>query len=284
MAYKTIVVQFEREPDIQGPLLTTAAALAQAHGAHLIGILVLPSYYKVPPDAAGAMVPIDELHETCRAAGMRMKAVFEARLRHNTITSEWRIIDPGFRDKAQAVADIANAADLVIAGQDLHGEHDDGFRDGQGLLAVLTGRPVLLVPADHTVSMPPQRIIVAWDASQPSARALFDALPLMQPPAHVTLLAMQATDTFDGPEFLTRTQHSNDVADMLARHGVACTMAVEIATDKDIGRSILSYASAHHAEMIVTGGYGHSRLTEWIFGGVTRTLLRETPIPLLLSH
>jgi len=284
MAYKTIVVQFEREPDLHGPLLKTAAALAHAHGAHLIGISVLPSYYKVPPDAAGAMVPMDEVHEKCRAAGLRMKAVFEADLQHRAITCEWRTIDPGFRDMAQAVADIANAADLVIAGQQIHGDFDSGYRDGQGQLPVLTGRPVLLLPLDHSAPTPPGRIIVAWDGSQSSTRALFDALPLMKPPAHVTLLSMRAAETFDGPAFLAQNDHGNDVAAMLSRHGISCTVAVEIASGNDIGPTILSYATARQADLLVIGAYGHSRLTEWFFGGVTRTLLRQSAIPLLLSH
>lgn len=283
MAYKTIVVQFEREADVQGPLLKAAAALAQAQGAHLTGIAVLPSYYKVPPEAAGALVPMDVVREDSRQAGLRMKAVFEARLRTSAITHEWRMIDPGFLDTTQAVAGVAHTADLIIASQDLHGELD-GYRDGQGLLAVLTGRPVLLIPAGRTVHVPAERVVVAWDGSRPSARALFDALPLMMPPTEVTLLSMRTSQSFDGPEFIARTEQNNDLTSTLARHGVTCRIAVEIAKDAGIARAILSYAAAHEAGMLVVGGYGHSRLREWVFGGVTRTLLRVSPVPLMLSH
>jgi nucleotide-binding universal stress UspA family protein len=288
MKYKTIVVYFEREAQVEG-LLDYVAPLALAHGAHLIGVCVLPSYFRVPASEVGTTALIEDIRNQYRSTtAAAMQAAFEKALRGETFGSEWRTIDPGFHDCIDAVGELGNTADLIVACQELAGEHDEGYRDGLGLLAVTTARPVLLLPHKDKPASPPQSIIVAWDGSQQAARAVFDGLGLLQSAAKVTLIRIRWPDEFadDGevPHDEVRFQQGVDICDALARHGVDATIAVETPWENDIAKTLLKAATTHRADLIMLGGYGHSRLREWIFGGVTRSVLRHMTTPVLLSH
>ncbi|MEQ1696516.1 MAG: universal stress protein [Hyphomicrobiaceae bacterium] len=284
MTYKTILVHFESEAQIKG-VLDYVIALARAHGAHVIGVAVLPSYYKVPASEVGTTALIEDVRDQFRATtAAAMRAAFEKALGQETFGSEWRLIDPGFRATIESVADLGNAADLIVVRQELHGEHDEGYRDGLGLLAVLTGRPVLLLPHKEIPAAPPQTVVVAWDGSQKAARAVFDALPLLQNAARVTLIAVRERDALGGTGSDIRRQQGNDLRDALLRHGVEAAVPVELLFEDDVAQSLLAGATARHADLLVLGGYGHSRLREWVFGGVTRSVLRHMTTPVLLSH
>jgi nucleotide-binding universal stress UspA family protein len=288
MKYKTILVYFEREEQVNG-LLDYVAPLARAYGAHLIGVCVLPSFFRIPASEGGTTALIDDIRSRYRSTtAAAMQAAFEKAFQLETFGSEWRTIDPGFRDCIEAVGELGNAADLIVASQALSGEHDEGYRDGLGLLAVLTARPVLLLPHKDSPASPPQSVVVAWDGSQQAARAVFDGLGLLQSAAKVTLIRIAWPDEFadDGavPHDEVRYQQGVDICDALARHGVDATIAVETPWENDIAKTLLKAASTHRADLIMLGGYGHSRLREWIFGGVTRSVLRHMTAPVLLSH
>lgn len=288
MQYKTILVYFEREEQLKR-LLGYVAALARTYGSHVIGACVLPSYFRVPASEVGTTALIEDIRNQYRSTtAAAMQAAFEKAYRGETFGSEWRTIDPGFRDCIEAVGELGNAADLVVACQELAGGHDEGYRDGLGLLAVLTARPVLLLPHKDIPASPPQSTMVAWDGSQQAARAVFDGLGLLQSAAKVTLIRISWPDEFadDGevPHDEVRYQQGVDICDALARHGVDATIAVETPWENDIAKTLLRAATTHRADLIMLGGYGHSRLREWIFGGVTRSVLRHMTTPVLLSH
>lgn len=288
MQYKTILVYFEREQQINS-LLEYVAPLARAHGSHVIGVCVLPSYFNVPASEVGTTALIEDIREQfATAVAAPMQAAFEAALRLETFGSEWRLVDPGFGKAIETVAAIGNAVDLIVARQELLGEHDEGYRDGLGLLAVLTARPVLLLPHHNVPASPPQTVVVSWDGSQQAARAVFDSLPLLQGAAKVTLTTVRWPDEFVGggevPHDEVRYQQGVDICDALSRHGVDATIGVEMPWEGDIAKTLLAATATHNADLLVLGGYGHSRLREWIFGGVTRSVLRHMTTPVLLSH
>ena len=288
MPYKTILVYFENEAQANG-LLGYAAPLARAHGAHVIGACVLPSYFKVPASEVGTTALMEDIRDRFRSTtAAAIQAAFDKTLRLETFGSEWRLVDPGFRACVETVAELGNAADLIIARQELRGEHEEGYRDGLGLLAVLSARPVLLLPHEDIPAAPPQSIVVAWDGSQQAARAVFDSLALLQGAAKVTLITVRWPDEFAGgadvPHDEVRYQQGVDICDSLSRHGVDATIAVALPWEGDIAKTLLAAASAHDADLLILGGYGHSRLREWVFGGVTRSVLRHMTTPVLLSH
>jgi nucleotide-binding universal stress UspA family protein len=125
-----------------------------------------------------------------------------------------------------------------------------------------------------------ERVLVAWNASRESTRAINDALPLLKNAAMVTVLAVNPKHGIEGHGDVPAA----DIALHLARHGVKAEAAHTIAKDISEGDALLSYAADLGVDLIVSGGYGHSRAREMVFGGVTRTLLQEMTVPMLLSH
>ena len=283
MAYKTILVHFDSEPRVK-TLSAYAMALAEQHEAHLIGLAVLPSFADVPPAETGTRALIDDLRDAYRADAARMQAVFETRGPIQTISTEWCLADPGFRQTADAVAEQGQAADLIVASQDNPDWRADGFRDAAGLLAIEASRPVLLVPHQGYPAGPAKRVVVAWDGSREATRATFDALPMLQGAHKVTLISIQSWQEREGALAPVRQQQGEDICDALSRHGVDCALNLETPWEDGIGQTLLGAAERHSADLLVMGGYGHSRLREMVFGGVTRHVLRHMNLPVLLVH
>jgi nucleotide-binding universal stress UspA family protein len=142
------------------------------------------------------------------------------------------------------------------------------------------GRPVLIVPEDWSGSTIGTRAMIAWDASREATRAMHDSLLVIQEDATVCVATVDAkpgdTGHGAGPAW--------DIGAHLARHGCS----VEVHNEDGMGRStaevLMDVASSFGADLIVMGGYRHSRLQQAFLPGVTRTLLREAKVPLLLSH
>lgn len=283
MSYKTILVHIDNGLHVKG-LSDYAMALAETYSAHLIGLAVLPSFVDVPPSETGTQLLVNEFREAYRADAARMQATFEAKRPLQTVTTEWRLGDPGFRHISEAVAEHGQGADLIVANQDNPDWRDQGYRDIAGLLAVEAARPILLVPYRGYPAGQAKRIVVAWDGSREASRAVFDALPLLQSALKVTFVSIQSWQEREGTLALVRRQGSNDICDALSRHGVDCTLHLETPCEDGVGPTLLAMAERHSAELLVMGGYGHSRLRELIFGGVTRHVLQHMPLPVLLSH
>lgn len=283
MSYKTVLAYFDREPGVKG-LSDYALSLAETPGAHLIGLAVLPSFVDVPPAETGTQILIDELREAYRAKATRMRAIFEANRPLQTVNTEWRIGDPGFRHATEAVAEHGQGADLIVASQDNPDRREAGYRDIAGLLAVEAARPILLVPHQGYPAGPAKRIVVAWDGSREASRAVFDALPMLRHALEVTLVSIQSWPEREGTLAPVRKQQGEDICSALSRHGVNCELSLKAPSDEGIGQVLLATAERHSAELLVMGGYGHSRFREMIFGGVTRYVLQHMTIPVLLSH
>jgi len=142
------------------------------------------------------------------------------------------------------------------------------------------GRPVLVVPYAFEHRPLGHRVLVAWNASREAARAVSDALPLLKRAGHVHVVAFQPerSGTAHGEE------PGADVGLYLTRHGVKVTASSYENSTVDIGNQLLSRAFDLSADLIVMGAWGHSRLREFVLGGVTRTLLETMTVPVLMSH
>jgi nucleotide-binding universal stress UspA family protein len=143
-----------------------------------------------------------------------------------------------------------------------------------------SGRPVLVAPVQWTPGPIGRNIIIGWDASGEAARAMHDALLLASPDAHVTIVTVNAKpgslDHGDAPGL--------DIAAHLARHGRKVELRNEASLGRPVHEVLMQVATDKNADLMVLGGYRHSRLQQTIFGGVTRNMLRDTRLPLLLSH
>lgn len=169
----------------------------------------------------------------------------------------------------------ARAADLIVASRPQGG---DPRRHADPAQLVLTaGRPVLVAPARPT-ALSASRIVLAWKDTREARRALTDAMPFFKRADSVMVLELCRGDDRDNARIRTR-----DVAEALRRHGVAAEPKA-VAHSMANGYDIMAEADTFGADLIVAGAYGHTRLGEWVFGGVTQDLLAHSERPVLLSH
>ncbi|HZB90594.1 MAG TPA: universal stress protein [Stellaceae bacterium] len=264
--------------------IALAVELARRNGAHLTGLFSVEPYgysaLAAPggPDFA-ATEAFQELEEQRRATrlalGEGLRDELDKAAQRAGINREWRVVeDPA----AEAMALHARYADLAVVGQ----ADPDNRPVGAGVVeAVLlsAGRPVLAVPFIGAASLG-QRVLIAWNASREAARAVNDALPLLTAAERVTVLSINPAQGIADEGELPAV----DIALHLARHGVKAEAAHTESEDIGVGDVILSRAADLSADLIVMGGYGHSRAREFILGGATRTLLQSMTVPVLLSH
>jgi nucleotide-binding universal stress UspA family protein len=263
-----------------------ALGLARQHGAHLIGLCVadIPNteyfYGATLPFAGGGVEQVvQRMRADAVAVSAGIEAAFRDRIRREDVEGEWRFVE----GKVPAtVALHARYADLTVVGQpNPYDASDDTNRDATVVTPLMSsGRPVLVVPFAGEFTRIGQHVLVAWNASREAARAVNDALPLLEKAAKVTVLAVNPRQGIVGHGDVPAT----DIALHLARHGVKAEAAHTVANDIPDGDVLLSYAADLGADMIVAGGYGHSRAREMVFGGVTRTLIEEMTVPVFLSH
>jgi nucleotide-binding universal stress UspA family protein len=286
MTFKDILVHLDEGPR-SGVRLKIAADLARRDGAHLTGIFIadIPGsdlfYGAGMPFAAGG--GMDQMVNALRADAMaRAETVareFRDTLGREGLEGEWRVVEG---DTVSLLALHARYADMTILGQPNDDEPYKGPTADAVLVNVMlaSGRPVLAVPYAGQFDRVGERVLVAWNASREATRAVNDALPLLRGAKVVTILAVNPKHGIEGHGDVPAA----GIALHLARHGVKAEAAHTIASDISEGDALLSYAADLGVDLIVCGGYGHSRAREMVFGGVTRTLLQEMTVPMLLSH
>jgi nucleotide-binding universal stress UspA family protein len=279
MAYKTILVHLNREQRAAA-LLEYAIPLARQSEGRLIGLNVLPAFKLTPP------VPVPfggevaaRIRQYVADEVERTKTIFETMTSNQSFVPEWRSVTAEGLNVADAVLRHAMSADLVIASQSDPEWEFSGVFDCAGRLAAESGRPVIVVPNAGQFGKVPRIIAVAWKARREAARAAFDALPLLRAAERVHILTVDE----DGRESDGEADLA-EIAATLARHGVNITSGAYRATDRSAADEIRVRAADQAADLLVMGCYGHSRLREFAFGGVTRALLDDMSIPVLFSH
>jgi hypothetical protein len=193
--------------------------------------------------------------------------------------AEWRALKVPHVDLVPVVLDHARSVDLIIAGQTDPDWEQSPLMDFPERLALESGRPVLAIPYVGRYREIGRNVVVAWKAGRESARAVFDALPLLAGAETVEILEIK--ERRDGGDFLSP---DTTIAASLARHGIKATVRTSVAGDIGIGDEILSRVADAGADLLVMGAYGHSRMREMIFGGATRHLVRHMTLPTLFSH
>ena len=279
MEYKTILVHLDNGPR-SATRLELALNCAQTFDAHLVGQFALssPRYPSYALAEAGATV--EEAARRVRAAAAKKAedAFMAAVNRAGRGEIEWR---PSEDDALESTRLSARYADLVVVGQyDPNAKFDPGTTpDFVEELVLSAGRPVLMIPYAGNFKTLGKRVLVAWNSSRESARAVQDALPFLKKADAVQVVVFNPRE---GPE------HGDvpgaDIGLKLARHGVRVQVAQQHAEGLDIGSQILSRAADVDADLIVMGAYGHSRLRELVLGGATRTLIEAMTAPVLMSH
>ncbi|MBJ7251856.1 MAG: universal stress protein [Acetobacteraceae bacterium] len=259
--------------------LDIAAELARQHGAHLTALQVIDVALPVMAmgdGGGGAVIAelMEQMRQSALAAGVKLKVAFEAALAREGIMGEWRQVEGTTQE---ILALHGRYADLLVLGQ------DDPEGDSAGLLEAMVfdcGRPVLAIPFARSFKTIGKRVLVGWNASRAASRALHDALPLIAKAETATVFLANPKRGLGGHG----EEPGADIARHLARHGMKVEVAMAIADDVPDSALLLNHASDMGADLLVMGAHGHSRLREFILGGMTRSLLREMTVPVLLSH
>ncbi len=279
MTYKTILTYIPA-PDRVEPILDVALPMARRHGAHLIGLHVMPQphmYWAVAAEMSA--VVLDAQKEFFDGLASRTARAFEQRTKNEDVVCEWRHANSAGRPVADAIAAHATATDLVIVGN--VGPNDDWATqaDLPARVIIQCGRPVLVLPHAGTKDDIGGFVTIAWDGHREAARAAFDALPVLREAEEVRLFCLEYDDTSPRYGFTP----ADEIAVTLSRHGVATTAQRQLSSTP-AGEALLSYAGEHGSDLLVMGCYGHARFREFVFGGATRHVLKHATIPLLMSH
>jgi len=274
MTIAAIMVHVDFDDHAEDRIRVAAEIAGRFHSA-LIGVagwplrrklMVQNSVVDFEPGEEGRrriLAQLDQLGETFRrCAGANPRGV------------EWRSFAnfPG-----EVIAREARAADLVVLGRDLlPGDAYHTFDPGSVVLAA--GRPVLILP-DETRHLQTSRVLIAWKDTREARHAVRDALPFLKEAESVHIAAVSPLELEESAH-----QQVADVARYLVHHRVAVGGQIVSATAEAAGHVLLRFAKEQNAELIVAGAYGRARLSEWVFGGVTRDLLMTSKIPCFFSN
>ncbi|AHG48898.1 hypothetical protein RLEG12_08140 (plasmid) [Rhizobium leguminosarum bv. trifolii CB782] len=273
MTYKSILLNLNIDGMV-APIIKLGVEMARRFDARLIGF----SAADVPPpivmeggttfEGESMMLQLQNIERRIED----LRAELEG-LAGTTVETEWR---GAVGNPTRLLINAACAADLIVTAS------PKGFISGNvhrsvdlGNLILQAGRPVF-VAANDQKSIRLNKIIVGWKNTREARRAVVDAMPFLQIAQEVRIITIneKATDAI--------WNSLNDVVAFLSRHGVKAK--AEIFPEKSDGGAIIDVADAMHSDLIISGGYGHSRLREWIFGGATRSLLENDRLNRIMSH
>jgi nucleotide-binding universal stress UspA family protein len=255
-----------------------ARAVAATLDAHLTGIAIAyePA---VPPTIMGG-IPGDFV-EAQRIANEKIaeaaRAAFEEACRRDAVKAESRLMHATLAGAADALGRLARRFDITVIGQ--------SDPEKLGIETVLiesvlfeSGRAVLIVPYIQKEAPKFGKVMVCWDGSRPAARAVAEAMPFLRKASQIELVTFQTERA--RPEELP----GSDMALHLARHDLTVELKRVPTGGLDIASAILSEAADAQADLLVMGGYGHSRLREFVLGGATRGILGAMTVPTLMAH
>jgi nucleotide-binding universal stress UspA family protein len=276
MTYKTILVHLNDSRRVEN-VLEPAARLAARFNSHLIGLHVCSAVPASPiPMATSALGQIVAAE---RKNSEAIAEAFKRMTKGQPYVAEWQLQKVSHLNLASVVMERGRAANLIVAGQTDSDWDLSPVMDFPEHLALESGRPVLVIPYAGRYPTIGRRVMIAWKASRESARAVFDALPLLFEAEAVHILEIKQR----GDDASTLAPDTS-IAASLARHGIKPEVRTSVAPDISVGDEILSRAADLDADLLVMGAYGHSRFRELVFGGTTRHIAKHMTLPTLFSH
>jgi nucleotide-binding universal stress UspA family protein len=276
MTYATLMVHLELGHSNAG-LLRIAGDLAQRCNARVIGVAACQPTQIIYGAGYISGELIEREREEIETEAKTAEAEFRTLLQSRVAVLAWRSTAT-FAPLSDYLTHEARSADLVVTGVDRNRSLlDSSYHVDIGNLVLQAGRPVLIVPATAD-RLTFDRILVGWKDTREARRAVYDALPLLKQAAHVVVAELAAED-----ELAAAQAQLADVAAWLKCHGVAAE-SVALRSVGDAAAQIEAIADDRGADLIVAGAYGHSRLHEWVLGGVTRDLLLRADRCSFVSH
>jgi nucleotide-binding universal stress UspA family protein len=279
MSYRTILIHCNDARRI-APLLAATVHIAERFEAHLLALSVVPPMTVVSVGPHAPPMVMDTHCELYRAENPMMRSAFEAATHSRALTAEWRDDEADGFGIAERVLQYARAADLVVASQTDRQWRGSERLDVADRLVMESGRPVLIVPNAGVHERIGEKVLVAWNARREAARAVFDALPLLQGAKDVRVAWVNPQLEHE----LAQDIPAADICVTLARHGVNCQATEQVAPQAGVGETLLACAQDFEADLLVMGCYGHTRLRELVLGGASRHVLAQMSVPVLMSH
>ncbi len=282
MSYRTILTVFRRKEEAE-TLAKISSLLADQHDAHVIGLFVAPFAELYP--TIGFPVAVDvadaqEQHQDREADAI--KAIFQSFGEKHGSSWEWRYIKSDGAPVSRIVKTWAQSVDLAVlslpAPEVSFIEPDMLFES----LLMGSGRPLLLVPDACDSQTLGKNALIAWNGKKEAARAAFDALPAMlaAEDSRATLIWLDPpASSSDAPELA-----GAELATTLSRHGLNVSVSCASSAHTSVGADLLERCKRGNADLLVMGGFGHSRIREFVLGGATDHVLRHAQIPVLMSH
>lgn len=272
---KDIVVNLcvGKPKEVAGEFALSAAVLFKARLTAIAFAHECPIGQSVSPYVNGSI--IQKWRADRKAEAERAETEIINRASMAGIDCETRVLRHSTTEAAKVFGVVARNYDLSVVAQS---EPDSDPGEALIIQAALfdSGRPVLVVPYVQSAPMALDRVMVCWDGSKSAARAIGDALPLLQRAEHIDVITVDDRDR-------RNELRGADIAAHLARHGLNVELKPVVAPDSDVADVILS-AAADETDLVVMGGFGHSRFREFVLGGVTRDILGSMTVPVLMSH
>lgn len=259
----------------QESVLAAAEVLANRWQTHttVLQLSALPdAVFAADPVGAGLWA---EVLSQGRKFAAEDKAAIERRLAAFATPTQVRSEEGAPAMLDDAVAMSARHVDLTV----MERPRDDTSIVAFESALFRSGRPVLMMPPDWKGSSIGKRVMVAWSAKREAARALADATPFLESADNVTVVTVDASKIYTGDTFA-----GYDISTHLARQGLKVSLRQVDSVGRTAESALLDEARDLGADLVVMGGYGHARMSEFVFGGVTRALSRACPIPVLMSH
>jgi len=260
------------------PAADYAVSLASALDAHISGIAFVYDP-NIPASSTGyiSVEVIDALRRDNEIAAKGAIDQFAKATSRAGVSAEPLTLTASFADAGDQFGRIARCFDLAVVGQTEPEPRAIEVKIAESALFD-SGRPVIFVPYIQKAPLKLDRVMVCWDGSRPAARAVADAMPLLDRSGCVEVVFV-ANERGKQKEI-----EGVDMGQHLARHGLNVEVQRITRDDISIADALLSHVADTDVDFIVMGGYGHSRLREFVLGGVTHSILRSMTVPVLMSH
>ena len=276
--YRDILVEIDGHEASQRRI-DYAISLSRRFDAHLTGLYLIQTY--MPPPEVCVYINRDMEDQIYQDENNRAKAAierFRTAAERDGLEFGTRTDKGPMHDHARQLSLHGRYADLVVIGQPDPDHSGSNLDPGDVVLSI--GAPVVIVPHISPPETTAERIMIAWNASRESARAVRDAMPLLERAKAVDVVCFKPTRGSGHGEL-----PGADIGLHLSRHDIKVDVQIlEGGEGIDVGNALLSHAADRGSDFLVMGGYGHSRLREAVLGGATRTILESMTVPVLMAH
>jgi nucleotide-binding universal stress UspA family protein len=274
---KTILLHIQDDASLD-QRIEAALSLARACAAHLSCIHVTPYEAYVSFDAFGGVFVMSDIMKALDEQEQRLRSRIQDRLSSEDVSWDYR--EAGGATATQLISNAA-LADLIVVGREE--QKKDSLSSPIGMLGDLlhTSRTPLFIPSAGTGVVDPKgTALIAWNGSYEAANAVRSSVSLLKLAAQVKVVQIEAGSEEDkGGEF-----PATSLLEYLSRHDIHAELSVEKMGPEDIAATLTGYAEGLDAAYLVMGGYSHSRIGEYLFGGVTRRMLSDATVPILIAH